>query len=61
MNRYQIQDKLNQWTEKVQLKRTDCNEGELTTISWKSGRIVIPVQTGDRQKRSIQGIDQFDQ
>ncbi|MEI8021478.1 MAG: hypothetical protein WCH39_24930 [Schlesneria sp.] len=61
MNPYQMQEKLNQWTEKVQLKQNEFNERELTMIGWATTRIVIPVQTGDRLKRSIQGTSGFDQ
>ena len=56
-----IQDKSNEWTEKVQLNRNDFSERELTVISWKSNRVLIPIQTGDGQKREIKAIDRLDQ
>ena len=56
-----MQDKLNQWTEKVQVKRNDFKQAELTTISWKCSRIVIPVQSDGSKKCASEAIERRDQ
>ncbi len=61
MKLYPMQDKSNQWTEKVQLNRNDFSDRELTVISWKSNRIQIPVQCSDGQKRESDAIERLDQ
>ncbi len=60
MNRYFIQDKSNQWTEKVRLNQSEVKNGELTMIGWKSNRIVIPIQAGEGAKNENQEIRQLD-
>ena len=60
MKPYPTQDKSNQWAEKVQLNRNDFSDRELTVISWKSNRILIPVQTSDGQKRESAAIERLD-
>ncbi len=61
MKPFPMQDKSNEWTEKVQLNRNDFSERELTIISWKTNRILIPIRTGDGPKREGQANERFDQ
>ena len=61
MKPYPMQDKSNQWTEKVQLNRNDFSERELTVISWKTNRILIPIQAGDGRTRESHANERFDQ
>ena len=61
MKPYPMEEKSNQWAEKVPLNRNDFSERELTVISWKSSRILIPIHIGDGQKRESEAIERLDQ